>query len=150
MKIEEYRRFLELKKMFAERAKGICEFHPERYLDEFVVMTGNGKLGFEPLKVEHVEYWDDCIYVMLGPPDCSHEGSSEIKIPLNWILDDKLYEKKRAEFKAEIEKRIREKNDSYEKRKKREAYEKILETEQGREKEKRLKEFDKKLGKEKK
>jgi len=149
MKIEDYRRFLELKKMFAERAKGICEFHPGRYLDEFVVMTRDGKLGFEPLKVEHVEYWDDCIYVMLGPPDCSHEGSSEIKIPLNWILDDELYETKRAEFKAEIEKCIQEKNESYEKRKKREAYEKELEKKQEKEKEGRLKEFDKKLGKEK-
>ena len=75
----------------------------------------------------------------------NYEGESEIKIPIEWVLDDNLFDKKKKEFKKQLDERNRRANIEHEIKEKTEKFEKQLDTEFQKEKEEKIQKYESEL-----
>lgn len=155
--LEEIKKWDELGKIIHERVHAILEFHPDRFLEDEFVWAGHNKERGTKVYVPpcEVESWNiylkdehqekDEVHVTWGPPSRGYTGETYSTFPLEWITNDKLFQKKIAEFKKKHDEMQLRVDREHKKLKKKREYEKKLEKELEEERDKKIEEFEKKL-----
>lgn len=153
--LEEIKKWNELGTIIRKRVYELLEFHPDRFLENDFIWAGydsKTKRSYRYCPALEIENWyiwlkgeyqeKDEIYVKWSSGGNRQIYGAHTILPLKWITDDSIFQKKIAEFKKEYDEMQLRVEKRSKREEKKEEYEKQLEKELERERDKKMKEYE--------